>query len=53
MLITLHKRILDGNGQLRLCNIGPNIYEVFVITRLNEVFTISPGRKEAVDGLKA
>ena len=51
MLITLHKRIREKNGQLWLCNIQPVIYEVFVITRLNEIFQISPSRKEALDNL--
>ena len=40
MLIRLHKRITEKGGALRLCNIRPSIYEVFVITRLNEVFSI-------------
>lgn len=40
MLITLQKRIREGEGELRLCCIQPTIYEVFVITRLNEIFQI-------------
>ena len=48
MLITLHKRVREKGGQLRLCNIRPSIYEVFVITRLNEVLTICASRDEAV-----
>jgi len=48
MLITLNKRVREKSGHLRLCNIRPSIYEVFVITRLSEVFTICPGREEAV-----
>ena len=51
MLITLHKRIREKGGQLRLCCIQPAIYEVFVITRLNEIFTICQTRQEAVDSL--
>lgn len=52
MLITLHKRISEKHGQLRLCNIQPAILEVFVITRLNEIFTILASRKAALDSLK-
>ncbi len=52
MLITVHKRILEKAGELRLCSIQPTIYEVFVITRLNEVFQISPSRAEALESLK-
>jgi len=51
MLITLHKRIRQKDGQLRLCCIQPAIYEVFVITRLNEIFEICPSRQEAVKSL--
>lgn len=48
MLITLHKRVAERGGQLLLCNIRSSIYEVFTITRLNEVFQIHPNRREAV-----
>ena len=51
MLITLHKRLREKNGQLRLCGIQPAIYEVFVITRLNEIFQICQTRQEALDSL--
>jgi anti-sigma B factor antagonist len=51
MLITLHKRIREKNGQLRLCGIRPNIYEVFAITRLNEIFQICPTKQEAIASL--
>ncbi len=51
MLITLHKRIREKDGQLCLCNIRPSIYEVFVITRLNEIFAIRKSRPEAVDAV--
>ncbi len=48
MLITLHKRVRERDGKLRLCRIRPSIYEVFVITRLSEVFQIYSGQEEAV-----
>lgn len=48
VLITLHKRIREKNGQLRLCNIQPTIYEIFVITRLSEIFRICGSRQEAL-----
>jgi len=51
MLITLHKRVREKNGQLRFCNIQPTIYEVFVITRLNEIFEIRSSRQEALHEL--
>ena len=52
MLITLHKRMVEKKGKLRFCNIQPSIFEVFRITRLNEIFTISETLSEAMDSLK-
>ncbi len=48
MLITLHKRLRERGGRLLLCNIRASIYEVFKITRLDQVFDISPDRPEAL-----
>ena len=39
----------DRAGQLRLANIDPQIYEVFVITRLNKLFQIHDTTEEAVE----
>ena len=48
MLINANNRIKQRNGQLRLANIKPQIYEVFVITKLNKLFRILPDRAEAL-----
>lgn len=48
MLINANNRIKQANGQLRLANIKPQIMEVFVITKLNRLFRILPGRSEAL-----
>jgi anti-sigma B factor antagonist len=48
MLINANNRIKQKNGQLRLASIKPQIYEVFVITKLNKLFKILPDRSEAV-----
>ena len=53
MLITLHKRIRERGGELRLCGIQPAILEVFVITRLNEIFTICQSREQALGTFKS
>jgi anti-sigma B factor antagonist len=53
MLITIHKRIRERNGQLRLCAIQPAIFEVFVITRLNEILKITADQKEALESLRS
>jgi anti-sigma B factor antagonist len=48
MLINANNRVKQKNGQLRLTNIKPQIYEVFVITKLNKLFRILPTRAEAM-----
>jgi anti-sigma B factor antagonist len=49
-LITMDKKVkgLKG-GKLRLCNIRPDIFEVFVITRLNKLFDIRETREKALE----
>jgi len=49
-LIVLNRKLGDAGGKLVLCNIDPNIYEVFEITKLNKVFTIT---KDEQSGLQA
>ncbi len=39
-LIAINTKVRDRAGQLRLANIDPQIYEVFLITRLNKLFQI-------------
>lgn len=48
MLITLNKTIGAANGKLKLSDITPQIYEVFKITRLHEVFDIRPTADQAL-----
>jgi anti-sigma B factor antagonist len=48
MLINVNNKIKQRNGQLRLTNIKPQIFEVFVITKLNKLFKILPTRTEAL-----
>jgi anti-sigma B factor antagonist len=40
LLIRISKKVYEQDGQLRLCNIHPGIYEVFKITRLTNIFEI-------------
>lgn len=47
-LITINNRVKNKAGQLRLSDIDPQIYEVFVITRLNKLFTIHETAAEAI-----
>lgn len=39
-LITVNNRVRSKEGQLRLSDIDAQIYEVFVITKLNKIFKI-------------
>jgi anti-sigma B factor antagonist len=39
-LITINNKVRTRGGQLRLADIDPQIYEVFVITKLNKLFQI-------------
>jgi anti-sigma B factor antagonist len=48
-LITLNKKLQGAQGKLILCNIHPQIYEVFEITRLNKLLNI---RKDEQDALQ-
>lgn len=47
MLITLKKKVEEAQGQLRLSDINPQIFEVFKITRLNKIFDIHPTVEKA------
>lgn len=51
-LITINNRIRSKDGQLRLCNIDPQIYEVFVITKLNKLFQIHESSEDAIESFK-
>ena len=53
MLITVHKRVRESNGEMRLCNICPNIEEVFAITRLDEIFIIDADRADSLKKIKS
>ncbi len=47
-LITIRNKVRDRGGQLRLANIDPQIYEVFVITRLHKMFSIHETTDDAL-----
>lgn len=46
-LITINNRIRTLQGQLRLSNIDQQIYQVFVITKLNKLFEIHDTSEKA------
>lgn len=47
-LIQANNDIRKRNGQLRLAGIKPQIYEVFTITKLDQIFKIYPTRTDAM-----
>jgi anti-sigma B factor antagonist len=51
-LITINNKVRQKGGQLRLSNIDPQIYEVFVITKLNKLFQIYDDAEQAVGSFK-
>jgi len=51
LLLRISKKVYECDGQLRLCNINPRIYEIFKITRLTKIFDIYPNVADAVESL--
>ena len=51
-LITIHNKVKARAGQLRLAKIDPQIYEVFVITKLNKLFEIHEDVDRAMASFK-
>jgi anti-sigma B factor antagonist len=49
-LIILDKKVKAHSGKMLLCNLKPEIYEVFAITRLNQLFKIKNTEQEAMAG---
>jgi anti-sigma B factor antagonist len=51
LLIRISKRIYERDGQLKLCNINPKIYEIFKITRLTKTFDIYNDVETAIEDI--
>ncbi len=51
LLIRVSKKVYEREGQLRLCNINPKIYEIFKITRLTKIFDICRDIESAIESL--
>jgi len=51
-LITINNKVRDKDGQLKLANISPQIYEVFAITKLDKLFQIYKTTEEARKAFK-
>jgi anti-sigma B factor antagonist len=51
MLITIRDQLNSVKGSLKLCNIRPEIYQIFKITSLDRLFSIYPTTAEALEDL--
>lgn len=47
-LITLDRKVKSHKGRLKMSNIRREIYDVFLVTKLNKVFDIHDGEAEAI-----
>ena len=47
-LIVLDKKIKTAGGKLQLCNLKPEIFEIFAVTRLTQLFAIKRSEQEAL-----
>jgi len=47
-LIALNKKVKAAGGRLILCGIDPNIYEVFELTRLDQILKIEKDEQTAL-----
>ncbi len=52
MIINLNHRARKRQGQVRLCNVKPNIMQVFTLTQLDRVLKFSNTRTGALNVLK-
>src|ERR1700722_20103099 len=48
IIMGLDLKILRKHGQLRLCNIGPRVHEVFTVTRLHEILQLHQTKEDAM-----
>jgi anti-sigma B factor antagonist len=51
-LINLHKKLQALKGQLAMCDVIPQIFEVFAITKLDKIFKIFPDFDAALASFK-
>jgi anti-sigma B factor antagonist len=51
-LVGIHSLYQKISGQIKLCNVGKGVQNVFVITKLTSVFDVEENRQEAINSLK-
>lgn len=50
-IIGFQKGVKKSGGALSLCGLNPFVAEVFEISRISPLFSVFPGRREALDAL--
>jgi anti-anti-sigma factor len=53
MLVRLQKKCKEYEISLKMCNISPDIFQVFKITGLDKVFSIHTDASDAIEAFKA
>lgn len=48
-MIILDKKLRSGGGTLKMCCLRPEIQEVFMITKLDQLFEIKGGEREGLE----
>jgi anti-anti-sigma factor len=51
-LIVFHKMLEANRGRLILCNLRPEVYDVFNVMKLESMFQIEEGRPAALEAFK-
>jgi anti-sigma B factor antagonist len=51
-LIVFHKMLEANRGRLILCNLRPEVYDVFNVMKLEGMFEIEDNRAEAIEAFK-
>ena len=50
-LVRIHKRIAERKGTLTVCGLSEELAELFKLTRMDKLFSVSENRDSAIDGL--
>ena len=48
-LLVINKRLHGSGGVVKICNVRPEVREVFNITQLDQIFDIKDDHQEAID----
>lgn len=52
-LITLNKKVQAAGGRLAVCNLSPDLQEVFEITKLSEYLDLYASERDALQSFKS